>query len=173
MLLFVVALNAPTTDARDTASAPGNKPAPADVHGSAALGVGTTTLGEGFPAEFVGDHIFVALSAYTLANGSAHGTFMITHRKPDGDLFVDLRGNVNCLAITGKDAILTGDITYANTPGLPGGEIHEGMVAGFIIHDMSGGDYMGWTFGDAAPDCSELPSAPGVPVEQGGFIVLD
>jgi pimeloyl-ACP methyl ester carboxylesterase len=157
------------------ASAAATAAAPAaGIPGSRVVGAGMTTLGEGFPADFRGDRIFVGLDAFATPDQQARGTFTITHREPDGALFADLRGEVTCLEVEAEHAVVIGVITAARTPGLPGGDVHEGMIAAIVVQDGGpDGDRFGWTFGDPemVPDCADLPVAAPAAVEQGNFDV--
>ncbi|MGD9890064.1 MAG: hypothetical protein AB7R89_30270 [Dehalococcoidia bacterium] len=171
--LTAAALLAPVASAQGPASGTPATSVPAGTPGALVVGAGTTTLGERFPEEFRGDRIVVALNAIALPGQATRGTFTITHREPDGALFADLRGHVNCLSIEGDHAVVTGVITTANTPGLPGGEVHEGMLAAIVVRDGGDNDRMAWTFGDPemVPDGAELPAVAVAPVEQGNFVV--
>jgi hypothetical protein len=169
----------PTSDPTPTptpdptpAPTPTPAPSPAGTLGPVVFGAGTTTLGEDFPAEYLGDQIFVALHARILPDQTIGGIFTVTHHKPNGDLFAEVRGEISCLRVEGEHAIATGVITVARTPGLPGGELREGLMAGIVVRD--GGaerDRIAWTFGEAGPDCTELPAVTVADVEYGNFVV--
>jgi hypothetical protein len=173
---WLVAVVAALAAAVLTSAAAAREPTPRDTPGTAVIGAGTTTLGARFPAQYRGDQILVMVSARTLADHTTRGTFMITHRKANGDLLADLRGTITCLSVEGGHAVATGLISFARTPGLPGGELHEGMVAAIVVRDGgSAGDGMAWTFGDTdqVPQCRDLPDVAVVPVEHGSFVVHD
>jgi hypothetical protein len=180
LVAFAVALTAaalltPVAGAQGPASGTLPTSVPAGTPGGLVVGAGMTTLGDGFPAEFRGDRIRVALTARALPDQTARGTFAITHREPNGTLFADLRGQITCLSVVGDHAVVTGVITTATTPGLPNGEVKEGMVAAIVVRDGGTSDRMAWTFGNPAqvPNCAELPAVAVAPVEQGNFVVRD
>ncbi len=161
--------------AQEQPAAPPDGSLPAGVPGSLAVGAGATILGEGFPAQFQGDRILVLVHARTLTNQSHSGTFTITHSAPNGRLMAEVRGQITCLAVQNGQAVLTGVITSAKTPGLPSGEPRAGMAASIVIRDGGDRDYIAWSFGEmeAAPRCTDLPAVAIAPVEQGNFVVHD
>jgi hypothetical protein len=170
-----LALGAPAATAQEPAPGTSNAPVTGSP-GSLVIGTGTTTLDDRFPADFRGDRITVALDAFVLPDQPARGTFTITHREPTGELFADLHGDITCLRVEGAHAVVIGVITAARTPGLPGGDVREGMIAAIVVQDGGhDGDRFGWTFGDPemVPDCAELPIATPATVEQGEFSVRD
>lgn len=173
--LTTTALLASVASAQGPAAGTLTTSGPAGTPGALVVGAGTTTLGDRFPAEFRGDRIRVALTAQALPDQTARGTFAITHREPDGAVFADLRGQITCLSVVGDHAVVTGVITTATTPGLPNGEVHEGMLAAIVVHDGGTSDRMAWTFGnpDQVPDCADLPAVAVAPVEQGSFVVRE
>jgi len=149
-------------------------PAPmvAGTSGPVVFGAGTTTLGENFPAEERGDQVFVALHARMLPDQSIGGVFTVTHRKPNGELLVEVRGTISCLRVEGDHALVSGVITDARTPGLPDAALHAGLTAGIIIRDGGArGDRMAWSFGEAGPACTDLPAVTIADVEHGNFVV--
>lgn len=174
-VFVATALLVPAVTAGEPAPGAPDASATAGIPDSMVVGAGTTTLGEGFPPQFLGDRVTVRLHAHTLHDQPARGSFIITHREPDGALFADLRGEITCLAVEGDHAVITGVITAARTPGLPGGDVHEGMLAAIVVQDGGrDGDHFAWTFGDpeVVPDCAELPVVAPATVEQGNFVVL-
>jgi hypothetical protein len=150
-------------------------PLPIGTSSASVVGAGTTTLGAGFPAAFRDDRILVMVTARMLPDASVQGTFAITHREPDGAVFADLRGEIRCLAVQGDQAVLTGTITVAHTPGLPNSDVKAGMLAAIVVHDGGTSDRMAWTFGnpDQVPNCAALPAVAVASVEQGSFVVRE
>jgi hypothetical protein len=147
-------------------------PAPSGTPGPLVFGAGTTTLGEDFPAEYRGDQVYVALHVRTLPNQSIGGIFTVTHHKPNGDLFAEVRGEISCIRVEGDHAVVTGVITSVRAPGMPGGGLYEGLMAGLIVRDGGGErDRMAWSFGEAGPSCSDLPLVTVARVERGNFVV--
>ncbi|MGI5524446.1 hypothetical protein ACQEUX_26390 [Micromonospora sp. CA-259024] len=55
----------------------------------------------------VGHRIWFGVHAVTAANGSAYGTFMYRHERPDGTLVAQGRADVTCLKVTGNVALFT------------------------------------------------------------------
>jgi hypothetical protein len=152
--LAATALLAPTASAAAT-------------DGALAAGAGTITLGSGFPPQFQGDRVLVALSAAAEDGSAAQGTFRIVHSKPDGSLFADLRGRLDCLHIEGGDAVVTGRITEADTPGIPGGGL-QGMAAIIGVSD----DHVVFNFGPPdSPSCTQVPAPAVWPLDEGRFVI--
>lgn len=186
LLMAVAAMHAPAIGAQEPPAAtptpsPSPTPAPtptptapvpAAAGGAAVFGAGTTTLGEGFPADDRGDMIYVALHVRTLPDQSIGGVFTVTQRRPNGELRADVRGRITCLRIEGPYAIVTGVIMSASTPGLPEAKLREGFMAGVVIQD--GGaerDRIAWTFDETVPNCSDLSVASLATIEYGNFVV--
>jgi hypothetical protein len=145
---------------------------PAAAGGAAVFGAGTTTLGEGSPADDRGDMIFVALHVRRLPDQSIGGVFTVTQRRANGELRADVRGRITCLRVEGPYAIVTGVIVSAATPGLPDAKLREGFMAGVVVQD--GGaerDRIAWTFGETVPNCSDLSVAMLAAIEYGNFVV--
>src|SRR5690606_26635221 len=112
-------------------------------------------------------------SAITLHDGSDRGRFTVRHVNQEGVLLARFSGDIDCLVTEGQNAVVTGIITDAETPGLPEGEgAGEGMLAGIVIQD--GGeepDRMAWAFGPPGPTCADLSPVAGPLVQHGNFVV--
>jgi hypothetical protein len=161
--------------AQELEATPPNEFLPAGAPGSLAVGAGTTTLGEGFPAQFQGDRVLVLVHARTLANQSHRGTFTITHSAPNGRLLAEVRGEITCLAVQGEQAVMTGVVTSTRGTGLPGSDLRAGMAAVIVIRDGGDSDFLAWSFGEmeTASRCTNLSAVAVAPVEQGNFVVHD
>jgi hypothetical protein len=186
LVMAVAALHAPAIGAQEPQDPPSATPTPtpsptltptpapvpAAAGGAAVFGAGTTTLGDGFPADGRGDMIFVALHVRTLPDQSIGGVFTVTQRRPNGELRADVRGRITCLRVEGPYAIVTGVIASAATPGLPDAKLREGFMAGVIVQEGGGErDRIAWTFGETVPNCSDLSVAMLAPIEYGNFVV--
>ncbi|MCP2261036.1 hypothetical protein LX15_004756 [Streptoalloteichus tenebrarius] len=104
---------------------------------------------------------------------TSRGTFRVTHHLPDGTLFAELDGEVDCLMTGGNTAVTTGVIKRANLPGHP--EVNlVGRRVGFTVQDNGRADRVGWSwavngFEESAPRCSG--PAPFYKIEEGGYVV--
>jgi hypothetical protein len=78
------------------------------VGGGAGAASGPSVTGGG-AGSLDSDRVHVQLSARG-AQGATHGRFNIVHHTPDG-IFAHLAGDIDCLAISGPTAVLTGTIT--------------------------------------------------------------
>lgn len=124
-----------------------------------------------FPVEYRGDTISVSVAAHVSTDGEVSGLFEIRHTDPDGRLRAELRGEINCLRVEGRYAVMTGVVIHADTPDLPNGELHEGTVAGIVVEDGEAGDSMVWAFDDKGSSCTELPAKTAVALKAGAFVV--
>ncbi|SHG02776.1 hypothetical protein [Streptoalloteichus hindustanus] len=105
---------------------------------------------------------------------TSRGTFRVTHHLPDGTLFAQFDGEVDCLMTGGNTAVTTGVIKRATVPGLPPNVQLVGKRVGFTVQDNGRADRVGWSwatngFEESVPRCSG--PAPFYKVEQGGYVV--
>ncbi len=101
------------------------------------------------------DRVQVELSARG-TDSDAKGRFNIVHHTPDG-VFAHLAGDVDCLAVTGSTAVVTGTITQGfDDLGIdPVGE-----RVSLVIHDENADSFdmdVSFVSGHAIPPCSARP----------------
>ncbi|SFA80232.1 hypothetical protein SAMN05216266_101521 [Amycolatopsis marina] len=111
---------------------------------------------EGHPVRF-------DIDAHGTATG-ASGRFHVNHRLPDGTAFADFEAKVDCLAVDGRLAILTGVIERAEVPGMPSLDL-VGKRVGLTVRDHGRHrDEIGWSWAYGGFDADVLPCTSGVPV---------
>lgn len=115
-----------------------------------------------------GDWVQVQLSARGI-DSTANGRFNIVHHTPDG-IFAHLAGQVDCLAVTGSTAVVTGTITEGvDNLGIdPVGE-----RVSLVIRDQNVDSFdmdVSFVSGHAIPPCSAEPILT-VAIDDGQFKV--
>lgn len=127
---------------------------------------------------FEGDQVNFDIRGHTTdadSPVSVKGTFAVTHERPDGTLFAEMSGSLDCMWVAGDVAVATGVIEEYDMPGLPELE-PAGRRVGFTIDDGGRHDRIGWSWavtgfeGDVSPCMS---TAPFFEVERGWFAVHD
>src|SRR5690606_27129678 len=86
---------------------------------------------------FEGDQVNFDIRGHTTEADSpvsVKGTFAVTHERPDGTLFAEMSGSLDCMWVAGDVAVATGVIEEYDMPGLPELE-PAGRRVGFTIDD--------------------------------------
>ncbi|MFI0451106.1 hypothetical protein [Actinomadura sp. 6N118] len=89
------------------------------------------------------------------------GRFRVTHKTATGGPFADFRGEIDCLVVGGKTAVLTGVIKDGGIPAMPDVNV-IGKRVGFTISDEGRRDRIGWSWAvagfESVPQC--MSTAP-------------
>ncbi|CAN5139899.1 hypothetical protein BH18ACT4_BH18ACT4_02080 [soil metagenome] len=120
---------------------------------------------------FGGDPVQFTFTARVNDEGSARGRFDIVHRSASGGLVARMVGEVTCLIVSGDLASITGVVTQARTPGLPGLDVVGDGVA-ITVRDHGTSDSLGFAFeffAGPVPPCASVE--PFLPVGRGDFTV--
>ncbi|MGW4469731.1 hypothetical protein ACWENQ_08670 [Nonomuraea sp. NPDC004354] len=164
--LAVLTVTAPAVQAD-----PGPKPAALPDFLLSGTGEGTLDI---LGAGWKGHKVRFAIEAKGFATES-QGTFRVQHWFPDGKVFADFQGKIDCLNVGGDVAVVTGVIEKVSASPAEI-EIPTGKRVGFTVDDEGKRDRLGWSwavlgFEQELPIC--MGTAPILPLSKGGYTVRD
>ncbi|MGA6161113.1 hypothetical protein [Amycolatopsis magusensis] len=105
--------------------------------------------------------------------GTGTGRFHVNHKTAEGGPYADFDGRVDCVAVQGNLAIVTGVVERADLPGVPGVEL-VGRRIGLTFQQNPGPDRIGWSWAYGSFEQDVLPCTGAVPFFEtayGGYLV--
>ncbi|MGC7096037.1 hypothetical protein ACPZ19_15295 [Amycolatopsis lurida] len=122
-----------------------------------------------------GDPVRFTVDARRTADGVSSGRFHVNHLTPDGKLFADFEGRVDCALAADGLGVVTGVIERAEFPAAPPGTDLLGLRVGISVRDdPRGPDAIGWSWSTGGFARDTLPCNSAIPflrVQDGGYRV--